>query len=188
MADFAENFTARYVVRYVVLGLEHSTMFRIARASGPIGLANMVAKAGQFFAALESLMFTDWAILGAKYSAEDTNFFSPATIPTSPTPGVTIPAALKSQSILATSFVGSSTQGQKARQFIYGLSIGPENTAFGSSDDFRITAGDTSVILDAIAVLNNGAPQIVASDNNAVQWYSYVNTKYNDFHLKHIRA
>jgi len=188
MADFAANFTARYVIRYSTLGIEHTMQFRIARSSGPIGLANMVAKVGLFLGQLAPLMFTDWTILDAKYSVEDSAFFGPATVPTSPTGAVAVPAQPLSQSILATSFVGLSSQGQKARAFVYGLSIGPENTAFVSTDDFRVFTADTADIADAIVVLNNGAPAIVASDNNAVLWYSYVNTKYNDFHLRNLRG
>lgn len=188
MADFAPNFTARYVVRYSVLGLEHSMQFRIARLAGSVGLTNMTAKVGGFLAALQPLMFADFTILGAKYSAEDTAFFVPATIPTSPTGAITAPAQPKSQSILATSFVGLSSQGHKARMFVYGLSIGPENTALATFDDFRVTGSDTADVAGAIAILNNGSPNIVGGDNNTVLWYSYVNTKYNDFHLRGIRV
>lgn len=188
MPDFAPNFTARYVVRYSVLGLEHTMQFRIARGSGPIGLGNMIGKVTTFLNSLESLMFTDWTILDAKYSAEDTAFFTPASSPGAPAGAITIPAAPTSQSVLSTSFVGLSNQGQKARLFVYGLSIGPENTAFASTDDFRLVGGDTADIANAISILNNGAPSIVASDDNNVVWYNYVNTKYNDFHLKGIRA
>ena len=84
--------------------------------------------------------------------------------------------------------MGLSSQGQKARLFVYGLSIGPENTAFTSADDFRILASDTSVIADAIATLQTGSPTIKASDDNDVTWYAYVNTKYNDFHLRNVRG
>lgn len=188
MPDFAPNFTARYVVRYSTLGLEHSMQFRIARLAGSVGLTNMTAKVGGFLAALQPLMFADFAILGAKYSQEDTAFFVPATVPSSPTGAIPVPAQPKSQSIMATSFVGLSSQGQKARGYVYGLNIGPENVALASFDDFRITGSETADIAAAIAILNNGSPNIVASDNNTVLWYSYVNMKYNDFHLRSIRA
>jgi len=188
MADFAPNFTARYVVRYSTLGIEHTTQFRIARGSGATGLTNMVAKAAGFFAAIQSVMFVDWTILDAKYSAEDSSFFSPAAAPTQPTGAVALPSEEASQSILSTSFVGLSLQGQKARMFVYGLNLGPENTGFVSADDFRVTSGDTAAVAAGVAILNNGSPNIVASDNQVVSWYAYVNTKYNDFHLRAIRG
>jgi len=186
--DFAPNFTARYVVRYSVLGIEHTMQFRIGRSAGLTGLVGMTGKVTQFLEDLQSLMFDDWALLDAKYSAEDTNFFVPVAAPGAPIPTVAAPAQPQSQSILSTSFVGLSSQGQKARLFVYGLSIGPENTAFTSSDDFRILASDTSVIADAIATLQTGSPTIKASDDNDVTWYAYVNTKYNDFHLRNVRG
>jgi len=186
--DFAPNFTARYVVRYSVLGIEHTMQFRIGRSAGLTGLVGMTGKVTQFLEDLQSLMFDDWALLDAKYSAEDSNFFVPVAAPGAPIPTVAAPAQPQSQSILSTSFVGLSSQGQKARLFVYGLSIGPENTAFTSSDDFRILASDTSVIADAIATLQTGSPTIKASDDNDVTWYAYVNTKYNDFHLRNVRG
>jgi hypothetical protein len=188
MADFAPNFTARYVVRYSVLGIEHTTQYRIARGSGATGLSNMVAKVAAFYDALKSFMFVDWTILDAKYSAEDSSFFSPAASPTQPVAAVALPSEEQSQSILSTSFVGLSLQGQKARMFVYGLNIGPENIAFTTSDDFRVVSSDTATLATAIAILNNGSPNIVASDNQVVTWYQYVNTKYNDFHLRAIRG
>lgn len=188
MADFAPNFTARYVVRYSVLGIEHTMQFRIGRSAGLTGLVGMTGKVTQFLEDLQSFMFTDWAILDAKYSAEDTNFFVPVAAPGAPIGAITIPAQPASQSILSTSFVGLSSQGQKARLFVYGLSIGPENTAFTTSDDFRVLASDTSALADAIATLQTGSPTIKASDDNDVTWYSYVNTKYNDFHLRAVRG
>ena len=188
MPDFAPNFTARYVVRYSVLGIEHTMQFRIGRSAGLTGLVGMTGKVTQFLEDLQSLMFDDWALLDAKYSAEDSNFFVPVAAPGAPIPTVAAPAQPQSQSILSTSFVGLSSQGQKARLFVYGLSIGPENTAFTSSDDFRILASDTSVIADAIATLQTGSPTIKASDDNDVTWYAYVNTKYNDFHLRNVRG
>jgi len=186
--DFAPNFTARYVVRYSVLGLEHTMQFRIGRSAGLTGLVGMTGKVTQFLEDLQALMFDDWAILDAKYSAEDTNFFVPVAAPGAPIPSVAAPAQPDSQSILSTSFVGLSSQGQKARLFVYGLNLSPEFTAFTTGDDFRVLAADSSQITDAIATLNTGSPTIKASDDNDVSWYAYVNTKYNDFHLRNIRG
>ena len=188
MADFAPNYTARYVIRYSVLGFEHTMQFRIGRSAGLTGLVGMTSKVTNFLATLESLMFTDWTILDAKYSAEDTSFFVPVAAPTQPAGSITIPAQFASQAILSTSFVGLSNQGHKARMFVYGLNIGPENTAFTSSDDFRITGTDTADIGNAIAILNTGSPPTKANDDNDVTWYDYVNTKNNDFHLRATRG
>jgi len=162
--------------------------FRIGRSAGLTGLVGMTGKVTQFLEDLQSLMFDDFAILDAKYSAEDTSFFVPVAPPGSPIPAIAPPAQPQSQAILSTSFVGLSSQGQKARLFVYGLSIGPENTAFVTSDDFRVLASDTSVIAAAIATLQTGSPTIKASDDNDVTWYAYVNTKYNDFHLRGVRG
>lgn len=187
MADFAPNFTARYKVSYSSLGLNHKMQFRIARDAGVTGLNNMVLKVTAFLDALQNARYTDWTVLSAEYSAEDSDIFLPAAAPT-PVAGLAdIPTNPKSQSIVTTGFVGRSNLGQKARLFVYGMGVfGPEdNVDFG--DDFRVTSSENNVISDAIAVLNNGSPNIVASDDAVVGWYSYANIKFNDYWLGQIR-
>lgn len=187
MADFAPNFTARYRLRYSVLGHTHTQQWRIARDAGVTGLNNMILKVAAFWAALESNLWDDLSFLSATYAVEDSDIFLPAAVPTLPTAALTPPANPISQSIVSTGFVGRSALGQKARVFVYGFAGGPEETA-GLGDDFRLTAAESANIDDAVVVLNNGSPQIVGSDDANVSWYSYANTKFNDFWLRQIRS
>jgi len=187
MADFAPNFTARYTVMYSTLGLTHRMMWRIPRGAGATGLTNIIAKMGAFLTGAEPLMFTDWTLLSATYQVEDSDFSIAAALPTAPTGAIAVPTNPKSQATLHTSFVGRSNQGQKARIFMWGLNIGPENTALASFDDFRVNASETTDIAFLISVLN-GSPALVASDDNPVTWYPYVNTKFNDAWVPVVRA
>jgi hypothetical protein len=113
--------------------------------------------------------------------------FLPAAAPTQPTGAATIPAQPKSQAILTTGFVGRSNLGQKARVFLYGFLTGPED-AVTAGDDFRVHGAESGPINAAVVVLNNGSPNIVASDDAVVSWYNYANLKYNDFWLRSTRS
>jgi len=186
MADFAPNFTARYTLTYSSLGLTHRNLWRIPRGAGVTGLNNVILKAAAFYNALTDARYTDWTAISATYQAEDDDVSVPAAVPTIDAGTGAIPDNPKSQSIVSTCFPGRSNLGQKARLFVYGMSTGPEDQV-ANSDDFRLTAAENALINAAIVVLNNGSPNLVASDNAIVGWYSYVDIKFNDFWLRQIR-
>lgn len=181
MADFAPNYTARYRIRYSTLGHEHSMLWRIARGTGTTGLALMVAKVGDFLTAVKVARFTDWTIISAEYAPEDVDIFAPAAVPSPDAGTATIPTNPKSQSTFAVSFIGRSTAGQKARFYVYGWDGSPEiSVGPAVADDFRLYSAESGTVAAGVAELASGAPDIVASDNFSVIWYSYVNGKYND--------
>jgi len=187
LPDFASNFTARYRLRYSSLGHQHSMLWRIERGTGTTGLAVTVAKVRDVLNTLTAARFTDWSEVSAEYAPEDSDIFLPASLPGADAGTVTVPTNPISQSVLAISFVGRSSAGQKARMFLYGVSFGPE-VAAASEDDFRTTVSENGAVAAAIAELNSGGPTIVASDNQNVTWYSYINSKYNDYWLRQVRG
>jgi len=162
-------------------------LWRIQRGTGSVGLALMVSKVQQLLDTLTGSRVTDWSEISAEYSAEDTNVFVPASLPGSAAGTATIPTNSLSQSIATISFVGRSSAGQKARMFLFGTLFTPELTG-AEQDDFRVTVSESGSIASAVAELNSGSPPIVASDDNDVIWYSYVNLKYNDYWLRQIRG
>jgi hypothetical protein len=160
-------------------------LWRVAR--GTVNLVPLIAKINAFLNALTAARYTDFTILGAASAPEDSDIFLPATPPTPAAGTAVIPANPISQSILSTGWVGRSTLGQKARMFLWGAAIlGPEDTA-GFADNFRLTTAENGAVSAAVAVLNNGSPNLVASDNAVATWYPYTNLKYNDFWLRSIR-
>jgi len=187
MPNFASNFTARYKLHYSALGHNHTMLWRIQRGTGSTGLALMVSKVQQFLDTLTASRTTDWTEISAEYCPEDSSIFVPASLPGSAAGTATIPAQPISQGIASISFVGRSSAGQKARMFLYGTLFTPElGTAV--EDDFRISTGESGTISSAVAELNSGSPPIVASDDNDVSWYPYVNLKYNDYWLRQVRS
>jgi len=188
MADFAANFTARYKLRYSSLGHVHTQQWRIARGAGATGLSSMILKVAAYLNTLTTARWTDFTLLSATYAPEDSDVFLAAGLPAGVAAGtLVIPANPISQSVAAASFVGRSLAGQKARMFQYGTGLEPEeNTGIG--DNWRITSAEAATILNAVAILNNGSPAIVASDGNNAVWYGYANLKYNDYWLRRVRA
>jgi len=187
MADFAPNFTVRYKITYTTGGHNHTAQVRAARGSGAAGALGARDRLMACVNALSTLRYTDWTLLKGEYSIEDTDFFNPDPTIAGATAGtVVIPANPKSQGILSTGFVGKSILGAKARLFLYGVDLSPE-TSVASADDFRLLATQSAPVAAAIAALSAGVG-LVGSDNGGINWYSYVNLKYNDYWLKRIRA
>lgn len=189
MADFAPNYTVRYRVRYSTLGHTHVMLWRIQRGTFGANLGALVAKVTAFLNDLTAARYTDWTVLGADAATEDSDIFTPATAPTPAAGTAVIPADPISEGILSTSFVGRSYAGQKTRLFVYGLLLAPE-VVLGATpfDNFRVTGAELASIATAVGRLNNNSPALVGSDNVNTTWYSYVNTKYNDFWLRKIRT
>lgn len=188
MADYAPNFTARYVLRYSTLGHEHTMMFRIARGTGVAGLNATILKVAAFLNALAPARYADWTPISATYTPEDSDVSVPTAVPTLTAGAVAVPTNPTSDSIMSLGFVGRSNAGQKARLFVYGTAFAPEVSGNAAiADNFRITAAENGTVDAAVTVLNNGSPNIPASDNQTVGWYSYANLKYNDYWLRQIR-
>jgi hypothetical protein len=148
----------------------------------------MIAKVGEFLTTLIPSLFSDFLATSAEYAPEDVDIFAPAGLPTLVTGGAVIPPQPISQSTLSVSFVGRSSAGQKARLFMWGLQMSPEAASATTNDNFRITSSESAVVAAAVAELNQGFPQLIASDNNPVIFYSYVNTKYNDHWVARVRS
>lgn len=187
MADFAPNYTVRYRLKYSVLGLTHKAQVRAARGSGIAGALGARDRLIACINALASVRYVGWTAISGEYSLEDSNLFFPDGVLPAVTAGATaVPANPKSESIVSLGFVGRSQLGTKARLFLYGVALSPEGAA-AVVDDFRLNAGNSAPLDAAIAALSAGVGT-VGNDNTGVVWYTYANTKYNDYWLRRIRA
>jgi hypothetical protein len=77
-------------------------------------------------------------------------------------------------------FVGRSASGRRARFALF-------TSEFGI-DGYRITAGESTVISDAIDVLNGALNAWLAIDGTKPLWYPYVDTGYNAFWQRAVRS
>jgi len=189
MADFAPNYTARYRVRYTVLGKNHKMQFRLARGTSDVG--NIALKVAAYLSALSPTLFTNFTVLGAEFAPEDSDIFLPVAPPVgfSP-PALAIPGAPISEQSLAWSFVGRSIGGLQCRLFLYGAGSGPENVGAPAVtfDDWRLTSVQSGIVNNAVIVLNNSSPSLVGNDNQTAVWYPYANFKYNNYWVRRTRA
>lgn len=184
MADFAPNYTARFRIKYSTQGRNHSLTWRIA--SGSAGPADVTAKMGDFLAAIEGFLYTDWTIISADYAPANSDIFLPTALPANPTGASNVAIEPQSSDAMAVSWVGRTTLGGRARFFIYGMdTAGLLATATG--DDWRVTAVESPDIAAGVTVLDNESPSLVGNDDAAVNWYPYVNLKYNDRWVRKMR-
>lgn len=184
MADFAPNYTARYRVRYSSLGKTHSMTWRVASSvTDPTGVAS---KMGLFLSDMAGSLWTDWTVIGADFCLADSDIFLPAPPPDQPTGIVATNPAFAGMAADAISFVGRSTNGGKARFFLYGTNLGQlDDEATGA--DWRFTSAEISQVADAVVRLNETSPALVANDDHVVTWYEYVNFKPNDRWVRRLR-
>lgn len=184
MADFAPNYTARYRVRYSVVGKSHSLTWRVASSvTDPAGVAD---KMELFLADMAPALFSDFTVIGADFALADSDIFLPAPAPASPPGDATLPAGAGGIAANAISFVGRSSLGGKARFFLYGIAY--EVAGYTSrSVDYRFTSVENAEISDAVVRLNETAPALVANDDATAVWYEYVNWKANDKWVRKLR-
>lgn len=184
MADFAPNYTSRFRIKYSTQGRNHSLTWRVS--SDEVSPAAVTTKMGAFLAAIQGFLYTDWTIISADWALADSDIFLPTALPANPVGASNVAVEPQSSDAMAVSWVGRSTLGGRARFFIYGMdTAGLLATATG--DDWRITSVESPDIASGVTVLDNETPSLVANDDAVVNWYPYVNLKYNDRWVRKMR-
>lgn len=184
MANFAPNYTPRLRVKYSSLGVTHTVLFRDAR--GVQSASGLVGKISSFLAALQSILYTDWTVLGADWADEDSDLFLPVTPPDQPVGAWAIPSQIGQARTVAISYCGRTAAGGKARFFIYGTGIFFD-TAIAMNQDFRSSAVELPVVAATTTVLNTGAQYLRGNDDAVVTWYPYINFKSNNYQVRKAR-
>ena len=185
MADFAPNFTARYRLKYTVLGRNHTMTWRVASDTETV--TGVASKMGLFLDDMADVLYASFTITGADFAPADSDIFLPVTAPTFAGGGGSEGSAAATDRDIALSFVGRSTGGNKGRFFLYGTTFGLA-VRTGTVADWKLTSAEyPDSISDAIVRLNETSPALVANDDNPMVWYEYANIKYNDRWLRHDR-
>lgn len=187
MADFAPNVTPRYVLKYRSVGRVHSIMMRGARG---ISFALMESY-GQtlfnaFFTTMAAGLPVDLEFISASVAITDSDLFFPAAPPTAVTGAVALTSLSGQDSISHITFSGRGGLGSKVNLHVYGFAWGPDVLPAGDESDFVITAGESTVIANAIAALAADS-HIRAIDNSQPVWRSQVTLKVNDYWLRKLR-
>lgn len=186
MADFVSNSTQRYRMRYRSAGFVHTMLWRFQPGGVGDNPAGWSAKVEQVIGALGTLLSSDFVPLAAEAAPAGSDVFLPSSVPfieVTGSPDLTgMPHAA-----LSLGFVGRSALGQRARMFVFGVNM-DINTGIPEQRDWRLGAGEDSRVSSAISILNDLSPECVATDGGVVQWYPYVNLKFNDYWIRKQRG
>jgi hypothetical protein len=183
MPDFAPNFTARYRLKYSVVGTAHTMTWRFA--SGFVDEAGAADKVAAVINAMHTNLYESWEAISADFAPADSDVFLPSVISSFDAGTQTDPTTTAHEA-LAVSFIGRSASGGKARMFLYGTNL-VEDTLVAYANDWRVLSGESANVLAAVAELNAGSPDIYANDNVVVTWYPYINLKFNDRWVRKLR-
>lgn len=184
MADYGPNYTARLRVRYKGGGAIHTQTWRYPGVGDGPELGAILVAVENFYSPLQVNMWSDWTILNVSYALRDSNVFIP-TFGLSVVGGVDVVDLKGRGRASAISFVGRTASGLRAIIYQYGYrsNIGES----GEADDFRIYQSENSAIDGAITSLIGSGADLVGNDGLAINWYSYVNIKYNDYWTRKVR-
>lgn len=184
MPDYAPNFTARLRVRYRAAFANHTQTWRYPGVGDGAELGSAQVSIETFYTAISTFMFSDWSVLGVSYALRGSDIFLP-TAGFAVTGAIDIagkPARIKAT---ACSFVGRTQQGLRAIIYQYGINKGIGDDA--DSDDFRVNPGEDTTTDGAVAALVAAGTNLCGNDGNAINWYPYMNVKYNDYWERKVR-
>ena len=189
MPDFAPNFTSRLKVRYKANGANHSSTWRYPGVGDGPELGAILTAAGGFYNAVINMLYDDFQFLGCAYALRGSNIFIPtdplALLVTPPTDNTTRKPREKATVV---SFVGRTNAGLRAIIYLYGTDFGNATVDEAGEDDFRVFLGENTAVASGINALIAAGADIVGNDGNPVNWYGYVNWKYDDYWLRKVRT
>ena len=184
--DFAPPDTARYRVRYRVLGKGHNLTVRPPNTMTIADAEAVATKMHAFFEAIKAHLYNDFTIVNAQWCERDSEVFLPCEAPAATTGGVSTSGITGVAGAISMGFVGRGALGSKAGFYLYGHNYDvPVNSA--AEADFRLAATEVPVVSAAITALTELSPSFVAIDGSVVNWYPYVNLKYNDRWVRKLR-
>jgi hypothetical protein len=189
MPDFAPNVTARYRLKYNVVGRQHTVMCRGIR---DIDVSTLVNDAKTYlravFDALKADMASDLAFISADYALTDSDIFLPTTVPTAVVGGTAVAGFSKQDSITHLTFSGRGVQGSKVTTHIYGYQTSPDTLPVNIGSDFVFTGAENAAVAAAVVALNTSpSGRIVAIDNTPPVYANRATIKVNDFWLRKVR-
>ena len=186
MADYAPNFTARVVYKYVSSGSNHSLMLR-PRISTETAIDAQQLTLYLVLDALKSLLPNDFKLTEAVlYEAGETvSHPQPISSDLATFTGTSDTDDVYGANFI--SFQGRSFAGSRVSLNIYGIVAAPA-TVIGR--DFRWQQGESAAVDAAIAMLANdsGNDGIVAIDGTAPLWKQYANYGVSAYWQRRLRG
>lgn len=187
MTDYAPDFTFRYKVHYLAAGFTHDFTVRgpVDTPDIPTLSETLRVAVGNFFADIESKLFTDFAFIAASYAVANSNVFIPlVAVPTAVTPAG--PAvADRSARVRATgsTMAGRGIDGGASRLYFFGYMV--NDTAAGDAGgDGVISLANDANLGDASA---HASDAFRSSSGSEMVYYPRLTMKVNDRLLRTIR-
>lgn len=182
MAPLPANNTGRYFVDYTANGRQHTVLFRYTQGAGPVPpSAGFLTQVQNFLDAVAPLMPTDFAIVGARYSAWLSNISLPWAAPTLSVAGAYTPDNSSAPGFL--SFIGRGDTGRRVRIYMLGAGLVPHQET--GVENYRVTTAENADVSSAVAILQSG--NFTDIGNTTPAWYSYANLGYNAYWQKEMR-
>jgi len=178
MAPVNPNNTARLWVDYTDGIHQHTLMWRVNGAIASIAAAKTAVH--DFLTALSPVLF-ELTITGARAAAAGSDVSNPslwtgdASYGTGAATAINAPVEIR--------YEGRSLGGRRGSAHLYGYKVGVPGT-------FRIGITPASELDDALVVLQAAtvAGTMVAIDNGAMNWHTYVNIQYNSYWERKARS
>lgn len=187
MPDYAPNYTSRYRVRYQVIGRAHVMQFRGFRSLTQAAMVSAgIAGFTAIYSNLSVVLSTDFSVLDASYAPADSDVFVPASVPTGITGSSSVANMTGQDSISHMTFAGRGLGGSKFNVKAYGIQWAPDLLPANAASDFRILGTESPQVQAAYDDLAD-VSDLCAIDNTAMNWYTYVNLKVNDYWLRKLR-
>lgn len=171
MAPLDSSNTGRVWLSYSDGINEHTMLWRFNSATS--NAAEVMTYQAQWLAALDPVLY-EVTITGVKAAAPGSNVSVPiawtgdATYGTGAATAVNAPVEIR--------YEGRSVGGRRVSAHMYGYNVGVPGT-------FRIGITPASELDDALVVLQaaTATGAMVAIDNGAANWHTYVNIQYNSY-------
>jgi hypothetical protein len=184
--DFSPDFTYRYRAQYVAGGLTHNMTVRagIIVSGGEAQAALMATALGNFFAAIQSRLMSDFEFIGAAWAyAADNTFTNTSSVPESPTGAITVTDLGPRLRATGTAMAGKSSDDAKGRLYFFGYHQNDVDNDDAGSDGWVSLTNDAN-IGDAKAIADDA---FRAASGLSTIWYPRFTLKINDRALRVIR-
>lgn len=182
---YAPHWTSRVRIHYNVQGKNHTMTFRFPGPISGSGLTDALTTINDFLNAMESALWSDWTVNAVTAADIDSTIFLPIVNPITAVGTVDPVDREPENKAYMLTFVARTAGGNPWKFSLFGVS----STALEvtGSRDYRIRAGESSVVDGAIDLLQVSGGALIGNDAEPLFWYDYANTGEYDPTKKDVR-
>ena len=186
MADYAQNWTYRVKMRYSVQSRVHNMVVRGDLTPPPGGPTGISTKVLAFLNAISARLYEDFTVLGWSFCNPGGLFFVPFSEMTPTIGGVAIAGRPATQQAVMTRYESRGADGSRTALVLYGWNWSLQTGA--SENDFRVSVAEDATVSDGHTALTELAPTFHNGSGSIANWYPYVNIRFSDDGIQHLRG